>query len=220
MDIKIHLNPNQPHQREHGIWLSSGFKRHGLNCTVTSDINSEADVHIVSGPHYAKARWQGHPRTIWLDKRLYKEASKPKGMDSDPCVSLGWLNQIGGRDFVKGFGKDQPIRKPQKTGSRTIFLADYRGKIEQADTIRRHYLEENHTETLEEALSRHDIATGYCTTALVKAGLEGLRVICKDERSIMHQDNWLDLLPYADWTYQEISNGESWKHLRSSLSQL
>ena len=217
MDIIVHINPTQPHQREHGEWLSKGFKRHGLTCTLTENRYQEGDIHIVSGNHYAKDIWTGHPRTIWLDKRLYKEGPKPDGMVSDPFVSLGWLNAIGGRDFAEGTGKEYPICKPQKHGKRSIFLADYQGKIEPADTVRRHHLEETYTETLEEALSRHDIAIGYMTTALVKAGLEGLKVVCKDPRSIMHQPNWLKLLPYADWHFSEIESGEAWEHLRHAL---
>jgi len=48
------------------------------------------------------------------------------------------------------------------------------------------------------------IAIGYQTSALVTAGLEGLKVICKDKRNIMYNQNWLELLPYADWHYSEM----------------
>ena len=218
MHIAIHTNPSQPHQREHARWWRKGLKRHGLDLTETHDIDLEADVHIVSGNHYAKHRWTGHPRTIWLDKRFYKEGPKPEGMASDPYVSLGWLNAMGGRDFAAGTGKQVPEVKPQKMGTRSIFLADYGGRIDQADTIRLHPMAETPSESLLEALSRHDIAIGYTSTALVTAALEGLRIDCRDPEAIMSRPDWLQLLPYIDWHYTEIESGEAWEHLCHSLS--
>lgn len=218
MDIAIHINPSQPHQIEHGEWWRKGLKRHGLDLLITDKINKKADVHIVSGNHYAKYAWIGHPRTIWLDKRFYKEGPKSDGMASDPYVSLGWMNEKGGRDFKEGTGKQAPKIKPLKMGDRSIFLAEYGGIIEEADTIRLHPMAETPRETLLEALSRHDIAIGYTSTALVAAALEGLRVDCRDPDGFMSQPNWLELLPYVDWHYTEIESGEAWEHLCHSLS--
>lgn len=136
-------------------------------------------------------------------------------------VSLGWLRSDGGRDFKKGVGRLPPERKPTKEGNRSIFLADYDGPIERADTVRLHPARagSQHLSLLDD-LRRHDIAIGYTTTALVKAALEGLRVVCKDNRNIMAETNWYELLPYADWRYDEIENGDLWEHLLLSRPQL
>ena len=197
------------------MWWRDGLKRHGLELDITDQIYREADVHIVSGNHYAKVAWRGHPRTIWVDKRFYKEGPKPDGMKSDPYVSLGWLTEMGGRDFQVGTGKRVPDVKPRKMGNRSIFLAEYGGHIDEADTIRLHPMAETPSETLEEALSRHDIAIGYTSTALVQAALEGLRIDCRDPDGVMNKPNWLQLLPYVDWHYTEIESGEAWAHLAS-----
>jgi hypothetical protein len=137
-------------------------------------------------------------------------------MYSDPYVSLGWLTEDGGRDFVPGTDHASVKPKPLKTGYRSIFLADYMGEIEKADTVRYHPDQRRPTETLEQALARHDIAIGYSSTALVTAALEGLQIICKDKRHILNMDNWKELLPYADWYYARIESGEAWEHLCQS----
>jgi hypothetical protein len=38
----------------------------------------------------------------------------------------------------------------------------------------------------------------------VEAALEGLQIVCKDPRHILNQPDWLELLPYADWGYDEL----------------
>lgn len=115
------------------------------------------------------------------------------------------MNPDGSRTFYKGEGRGPPKVKPMKTGSRTLFLADWRGPIEQADTVRYHPAEHKAAETLQEAISRHDVAVGYGTTALVEAALEGLRIVCKDPRHILNQPDWISLIPYADWSYSELN---------------
>ncbi len=135
-----------------------------------------------------------------------------------PCVSLGWMREDGGRRFKAGSGHSSPTRAPARNTGGSIFLADYDGPIESADTIRLHPAKQAPAETLEEALGRHSIAIGYQTTALVTAALMGLKVYCKDKRNIMSEPNWLELLPYADWSYKEIESGEAWEHLSDSLS--
>lgn len=214
--IVFHVNESQPHQLEHSYWLSAGLRRHGLNLTVTPNITQEADIHIVSGPHYAKEHWIGHPRVILLDRAYYHELKSGlwKSMD---YVSLGWMNEKGGRNFSIGTGRQGPEIRDCAAPSGTIFLADYGGPIEAADTIRRHPQDGNEAEPLEEALKRHKTAIGYGTTALVRAGLLGLETVCKDERNLMYQPNWLDLLPYADWEWSEIESGEAWEHLKHDI---
>ena len=192
--------------------MKKGFKRHGLSLNITSNINEPGDIHIVSGPHYAKYRWIGSP-AILLDRAYYKTGPKPVGMFSMPCVSLGWLRPDGGRYFIEGFGREPPVIKEPKTTGGTIFLADYDGPIEMADEIRFHPANKNSNESLLDVLRRHKTAIGYQTTALVTAALEGLSIICKDPRNIMYESNWLNLIPYADWHYTEIESGEAIDYL-------
>lgn len=207
MHVAIHVNPSLSHQREHGECFYKGFKRHGIKASVTHNRNAEADIHVISGPHYAKQTWLDHPRVILLDRCFYK---------GDPeHVSLGWMKSDGTRTYAAGIGRESLRREDRGAREGTIFLADYNGPLEQADTIRLHPARENNTESLHDALCRHATAIGYLTTALVTAGLLGLEVICRDERSIMAQPNWLELLPYADWHLKEIASGEAWEHLRN-----
>lgn len=209
MDIAIHTNLALSHQREHAEWFREGFKRHGIKALVTANINQEADIHIVSGPHYAKARWIDHPRVILLDRCYYK---------GDPeHVSLGWMRKDGGRTFTVGSGHAACQRKGAPDNERSIFLADYGGPLEQADTIRLHPASGAKQSPLLEVLRLHGVAIGYKTSALVTAGLEGLKVICKDNTNIMAEHNWLELLPYADWHHSEIASGEAIEHLCQRL---
>jgi len=161
---------------------------------------------VVIGPWYALDRWRDHPRVIWLDRCYYR--------GNPEHVSVGWLNKNGGRDFKIGTGRLPPTPKDKRNSGGSIFLADYEGPIEAANTIRLHPNRERHKDGLIEALHRHSVAIGYRTTALCTAALEGLEIVCKDERNIMSRPDWLELLPYADWSHEEIENGDLWEHLR------
>lgn len=212
MLVKIHCNPALSHQLDHGKAFIAGFRRHGIAASITHDPAESADVHIVSGPYFAKSKWLGHPNTILIDRCYYK---------GDPeHVSIGWMNAQGGRDFVAGAGREPPEIKANATGHKSIFLADYDGNIEYADTIRHHPAKAASNTGLIEALRQHRVAIGYNTTALVTAALEGLDIICKSDTNIMSRDNWLDLLPYADWSLAEVEAGDAWEHLRLSRNQL
>lgn len=163
-------------------------------------------MHVVLGPHYAKNAWLGHERVILLDRAYYR---------GDPeHVSLGWMRADGGRHFRVGAGREAPAIEPRPTEGGTIFLADFGGPIEAADTVRRHPAEEAPTESLRDALRRHRKAVGYRTTALVAAALAGLEIVCKDAANILWEPNWLELLPYADWHWSEIESGAVWDHLK------
>ena len=119
----------------------------------------------------------------------------------------------GSREFAVGAGRQPPVCK-DRTGKRSsIFLADYDGPVDAADEIRLHPARERAADGLLDALRRHGLAIGYQTTALVTAALEGLEIECRDNRNIMARPNWLELLPYADWHYTEIENGDAWEHL-------
>mgnify|MGYP000182559418 CR=1 FL=1 len=124
------------------------------------------------------------------------------------------MNKRGGRYFGVGTGRKKPTKRARGSGTGSIFLADYDGPIEKADTIRLHPDRQRYDESITDALRRHRTAIGYRTTALVNAALEGLDIVCKDENSIMAQPNWLELLPYADWHFSEIQNGDIWEHLQ------
>lgn len=215
MLIAFHCNPTQAHQIEHGQWLKSGFKKHGLDLLVTHNIQQEADIHIISGPHYAKDTWIQHPKVILIDRAYYRQGRSGQ-WESEDCVSIGWMRRDGGRLFSVGAGRKPPERQDRKSETGTIFLADYDGPMESADTVRLHPARKNYTESLPDALSRHARAVGYSTSALVQAGLQGLEIVCKDKRNIMSESDWLDLLPYADWHHSEIESGELWQHLAQS----
>lgn len=130
------------------------------------------------------------------------------------------MRSDGGRRFRIGAGRKAPDPKSRRASSRSIFLADYGGPIEQADAVRLHPSEQSYPESLVQALDGYGIAIGYQTTALVTAALEGLEVVCKDSRNIMWEPNWLELLTYADWHYKEIESGDAWEHLKHDLDPI
>ena len=212
MDIAFHCNFTLSHQIEHGQWLKKGFEQHGIRLNVTPCITKEADVHIVSGPHYAFDYWKDHPKVILLDRALWHQ-EKPEKWHSMDWLSVNWVKN-GKKLFRSGSGRKSPEPKTGNTGSGCVFLADYNGSMEQADTIRLHPERETNQEPLLDCLHRHARAIGYNTTALITAALEGLETECLDPDNIMSQPNWLELLAYSDWHYSEIESGELWDHLR------
>lgn len=216
LDIVYHCNTAQPHQVEHGQWLEAGLKRHGIKLRIATASHAPGDIHIVSGPHYAKRLWQGHARVLLLDRALYHDGRSGRWHSMD-WVSLGWMNHLGGRKYRVGEGRIPPVVKPKRTAGGTIFLADWNGQVEDADTVRLHPDNEKYNEPLIDCLRRHRKAIGYMTTALVTAALEGLEIECRDVRSILAQPDWLDALPYADWHSDEIGNGDFWEHFKHDL---
>ncbi len=128
-------------------------------------------------------------------------------------LSIGWIKN-GRRIFRAGSGRKSPRPKVRKNTTGTVFLADYYGPVGPADTIRLHPQREANQEPLLDCLHRHARAIGYNTTALITAGLEGLEIECKSPDSIMSQPNWLELLAYTDWRYDEIESGELCTHLQ------
>jgi len=208
VDAAIHINTALTHQVEHGEWFRSGFKRHAITATVTSDRTMQADVHVISGNWYALRQWIGHPRVIALDRDHYR--------GNPDNVSLGWLRPDGGREFRIGAGRPAPVPLPRKIQTASIFLADYNGPIDyDADELRLHPSTAGPPQRpLLDALKPYGVAIGYRTTALVTAALAGLRVICRDKRGMMARPDWLEVLPYADWHKSEISSGDAWEHLR------
>ena len=212
MDTAIHIS-SLSHQLEHAQWFKAGLKKHGIDLIITHDINLEADIHIVSGPHYAKQRWLGH-QTILIDRAVIPYHQIKSVWNSEDWLSIGWMNQDGGRDYKVGVGRKSPILKDRLSEQGTIFLADYNGIVESADTVRLHPARKVYERSLFDDLRRHATAIGYKTSALVTAGLEGLEVVCRESTNIMNRPDWLEVLPYADWRYNEIQSGEIWEHLQ------
>lgn len=128
------------------------------------------------------------------------------------------MNSQGGRDFIIGSGRQSP-KIIHGVGKQSLFLADYNGTLEHADIVRLHPQNKQYDLTLIDIIGNCDRATGYETTALVTAALHGLKITCKGKNSILLQKNWLELLPYANWSYYDIEKGDLWQHLRSSLPQ-
>lgn len=214
MHIVLHISPTLVHQHEHSEWFTEGLKRHGLNLDITTDPHKEGDVHIVSGPHYAKRYWLDHPKTLLIDRAYHPNKQIKSGQwVSEDYVSVGWMNKDGGRDFRKTESRGSYSIQHQAGDKGTIFLKDYGGPEAMADTVRLHPAEKQYPESLEDALKRHKTAIGFRTTALVKAGLMGLDIVCLDKQNIMAQPDWLELLPSADWHYSEIQSGEAWEFL-------
>lgn len=205
MDIKIHTNFSIPWQVEYSKAFFAGVP----GSEITNDPHAIADIHIVLGPHFSPWRTDN---TILVDRCYYK---------GDPeHVSISWLKD-GHKVFYKGKGRTPPKIKEKKISTnKTIFLADYQGKIEAADTIRYHPSERKSKLNLKEDLLLHDIAVGYETSALVEAALLGLKVISKYSYHILNAQNWVELLPYADWSIHEIYSGEAWQHLIRSQHPL
>ena len=132
----------------------------------------------------------------------------------DPSnVAVNWLDSDGNKLYRSGAGREPPEVTSRPVGSRTIYLADYGCDVEPADTVRRHPADEAPTESLFDALDRHDIAIGHSSTALVKAALMGLKTMVRDKNHILNQKNWLNLLPYSDWHKSEIESGKTWEFL-------
>ena len=168
MFIAFHVNPQQPHQIEHSEWFKEGFGHYGLELDITTDIYKPADIHIVSGPHYAKTQWLGHPDVILIDRSyIPKHHVKTSRWASEEWISVGWMNERGGRDFLSGSGRE-PVRVENRSAERgTIFLADYAGPVDEADSIRLHPQRKRYTEPLSDAICRHAKAIGYRTTRVL-----------------------------------------------------
>lgn len=159
---------------------------------------------MVLGPWYAKWAFIGLPNVILLDRAYYRP---------DPInVAFGWMDLKGNLIYNKGEGRSPP-RIDQNCGEGTIYLCDYDGPIEQHDAIRYHPSAKTEQLPLKTQLAFYKNAIGYRTTALVTAGIMGLNVTTRDPSFVMNFPNWLELIPYVDWGYDEIKSGEAWSYL-------
>lgn len=165
-------------------------------------------MHVVLGPHYAKRQWRDHPRVILLDRCYYR---------GDPeHVSLGWMRPDGGRDWWVGEGRSPPVIMNEAGERGTIFLCDHSAASVSGhyDAIRMHPTHSPAPEmALEDQLRHFAKAVGLRTSALVTAALMGLEVESCWPPHILNHDNWLRILPYADWSEDEIAAGDAWAHL-------
>lgn len=219
----IHYNPHLPHQRDHErAFRSIGF-------ASTHSPKAEADVHVVSGPHYAMKHWLGHPRTLMIDRAWW----------GDPdCVSIGWLNADGTRTFATGDEpRPHPATRPWKTRQQSaVVLADYGQEIgdivRQARSrfhyvrVRRHPAEEPSNISLTSTLALCDVAIGTSGTSLFEAVVMGVPSICLDPKNpvapmcassldapLVYADRaqWLHDMSYRQFNLNEIA--EAWRLL-------
>ena len=221
VSVVMHYNPGLPHQVRH----AEAFKAVGVE--VTPAPCGDADVHIVSGPHFALARWLNHPNVIFLDRAFY----------GDPeYVSMGWMNPDGSRTFATGdTPRPKPEPKPWKKWMpgecRALVLPDYQqdatALIELARerynfvTLRRHPAELKPAETLAEQLEAHHVAIGHSSTALFDAVIAGLPVICTDPLNVVAEvsqtntegvlrrpdrTDWLHRVSWMQWNHEEFGH--------------
>ncbi len=224
----IHYNPALQHQIDH----ANAFKACGF--AATADPYRPAEIHVVSGPHYALDRWREHPNCLVIDRAWW----------GDPdCVSIGWLNSDGTRNFAQGSApRPKPEYEPWKTREAScLILADYgqdiselsyeasmrfvsiQSRLHPADSTQRHQI------TLDTMLRLHDVAIGNSGTAIFDAIMQGVPAICTDplnecmpvcaptmDSELFRGDRteWLHDMSYKQFTLAEIADGTAWNLLK------
>ena len=184
----VHTNKSLKHQVMYAEAWIEGLSRHGDLGAITEAPDTESEYHMVLGPHYAKKYWLGHPRTILLDRCFW--------WDDLRYVTLGWMDEEGGRKFQQDCPSDRPKPVPtvHKYGVRALILADYGMDTGELTSMgfdcglipitRKHPADCNAPqELLEDVLGYYDIAIGYQTTALISAAIAGLKIVCLDPRN-------------------------------------
>lgn len=224
----IHYNPALSHQCDH----AKAFEACGFE--ATTDPRAEADIHVISGPHYAKAHWLNHPRVLEIDRAWW----------GDPdSISIGWLQPDGTRKFANGdVSRETPIMEPWKTREDScLILADYGqdpSEIEHAARMqftsvrtRLHPADsrERYITTLETMLRLHDVAIGHAGTSIFEAIKMGVPVICTDPKNECmpvcsglidaplyrgDRKQWLHEMSYKQFSLAEISSGLAWELLK------
>ena len=210
MFVIFHVNPRLQHQIDHSEWFKKGLKKHGIDLIITDKITMPGDIHIISGPWYAKKQWLNHPYVLEIDRCYYR---------GDPLhVSLGWLRKEGGRFFYKGEGRKAPEIKKTLLGTNSIYLCDFNSQPKiKTDLVRYHPLNYHYVDSLEKTLKRCNKAYGENTTSLVTAALMGLDVVSFQKHHILNYENWLNLIPYVDNSRFEIEAGEPWEYFKAHL---
>ena len=231
VSVVIHSNLYLANQVESAGWLKQGFDRHGLDCEVTSDRRQPADIHVVQGPWYAWNQWLGQDNVIWLDRCFYGHHRFD--------LSIGWLKPDGSRNFKNqnmqaGKGKLPELKPPKKGRDCAVVFGDYgmhpKHLVEYSRLhFGRTYYKPHPADTgqvslvlapkwtLEQCWAIADVAVGHSSTVLVEAELNGLYVYTTDPyhvcQDISDREQWLIDLSWAQWSFEEIVNGDFWEHL-------
>lgn len=223
----IHYNPALNHQIDHAAaFIGSGFD-------ISIDIQTPADVHVISGPHYAYSHWLGRENVLMIDRALW----------GDPdSVSIGWLQADGTRKFATGTAdRPKPDYLPWKTREGScLILADYQQDINSSVvrdrfnpvTTRRHPAEIESRHSLSTELAFADVVMGHSGTAIFTALMMGVPVICTDPNNICmpvcsdsveadlyrgDRDPWLHDMSYTQFTLDEIHSGLAWELLSENI---
>jgi len=234
----MHFNPKLQHQLDHAkAFASSGFE-------ITTDPKQEADIHVVSGPYYAKPYWLNHPRVLEIDRAYW----------GDPdYISIGWRNPDGTRRFATGDAdrttpemRDWKAPWPQFGELSCLILADYGqdvGDIAAQAKERFVQVEVRHHPAdiqrgkfdnipLDMQVTWYDCVIGTSGTAIFEAIIRGIPTICLDPKNPCapvcadsidapmfrgDRSDWLKSMAYKQWSLDEIASGEAWAYLKSVI---
>lgn len=235
--VVMHVNPALAHQMGHAEAFHECLKRHNQPHEITSDIDVEGDVHIVSGPHYALDRWRNHPRVLLLDRAYWG--------DDIGNISLRWLlhrkphypTALSADRWQKSGARLMPLKEPDE---RSVLLGDFGSETSMLrDCIETHRIKafrpHPHTPwddcpvtTMNGALwgmfGFFTVAHGFSTSALVTAGLAGLNLVCHDPDSVAARwrrdarEQWCHDLAYLNWHEAEIADGSAWEWLNAAAT--
>ena len=212
----IHYNPKMKHQCDHArAFEACGFK-------ATTDPKEPADIHVVSGPYYAKPYWLDHPRVIEIDRAWW----------GDPhCISIGWMQPDGTRRFATGLeSRQKPEMAPWWDVVRScLILADFQQDTSEIETkardrfgsvkVRRHPAEQKSERTLNWDIRSHDVAIGTSGTSIFEAIKAGTPSICLDPKNECapvcsgsidedlyrgDRDDWIHNMSYKQFNLDEI----------------
>lgn len=177
----IHYNPTLKHQHDHAL----AFELAGFQATAKP--TGDADVHVISGPHFAYRHWVGKPRVLMIDRAWW----------GDPeCVSIGWLQPDGSRVYARGKEpRPHPTPQPWKTREQcALVLTDYGQDVSAIVSaakarfhyvrVRRHPADECQQMPLQSHLALSDVAIGTSGSALFEAVVTGVPSICLDPRNV------------------------------------
>jgi hypothetical protein len=223
----IHYNAHLSHQQDHAhAFMQCGFD-------ATQNAYGEADCHVVSGPWFAKSRWQGHPRVLMIDRAYW----------GDPdCVSIGWLQADGSRKFATGTApRPKPELEPWKTREDScLILADYLEDVADKETqAQRRFVTvqtrlhptsntSRNVTAVSDAIRLRDVVVAGKGTACFDAILQGVPVICDPENACADvathdfdaplfrgdRSEWLHEMSYKQFSLSEIADGTAWNLLK------
>lgn len=231
--ILFHYNTGLAHQCEHARAFIKGCRE----VIVTDLPTGEADIHIISGPHFAYEQWKDHPRVLMIDRAWW---------DDPNSVSIGWLQPDGSRKFASGLHqRPHPVPEPWKVRECScLVMADYGQNVSEVEHLakmrftsvktRLHPADstERHVTTLQTKLRLHDVAIGHAGTSVFDAVMQGVPTICTDPlnecmpvcapstSSVLYRGSrtkWLREMSYKQFTLAEIKDGTAWELLENAL---